>query len=147
MSPGVQILIDQLKDNPDAFFGPITHDPREGYLAPRFHAWRQAIEEELAGIEAQRLQVKRLLPATWFLTDEEKAALLAAYIDAKRLRFDAEIIYALNRREEAPQQSYVYAQTGITTQYTEAMRLDSSGSLGIGTTVPSTLTGASYVVR
>ena len=112
MSPGVQILIDQLKDNPDAFFGPITHDPREGYLAPRFHGWRQAIEEELFGFEVQRLQIKRPLPSTWFLTDEEKAALVEAYTEAKRQRFDAEIIYALNRPAEEPQQSYVFAQQG-----------------------------------
>lgn len=128
MSPGVQILIDQLKDNPDAFFGPITHDPREGYLAPRFHGWRQAIEEELVGLEVQRLQIKRPMPSTWFLTDEEKAALVEAYTEAKRQRFDAQVIYELNRSAEEPQQANVFVHTGQ-----ETMQVSAVGALGVGT--------------
>lgn len=109
LSAGVQILLTQLKENPDAFFGPITHDHREGYVSPKFAGWRQAIEEELIGLDVQRLQVKRPLPATWFLSDEEKEALADAYTLAKRERFDAEIIFALNAPPEEPQK---YAQVG-----------------------------------
>ena len=110
LSAGVQILIAQMKENPDAFFGPLAYDQREGYLAPRFHGWRQAIEEELIGLDVQRLQVKRPLPTTWFLSEDEKEALVDAYTLAKRQRFDAQVIYELNRPEE--QNSYGYAQQG-----------------------------------
>jgi hypothetical protein len=46
LSAGVEILVEQLKNNPDAFFGPIAHDPREVYGNPKFAGWRQAIEDE-----------------------------------------------------------------------------------------------------
>lgn len=128
LSAGVQILIAQMKENPDAFFGPLAYDQREGYLAPRFHGWRQAIEEELIGLDVQRLQVKRPLPATWFLSEDEKEALVDAYTLAKRQRFDAQVIYELNRPEGVPQQSYVYTTSGQ-----EAMRISASGTLGVGT--------------
>ena len=109
-----------MKENPDAFFGPITHDPREGYVSPKFAVWRSAIEEELIGIDNQKLQIRRNLPATWFLSDEEKEALTDAYTLAKRERFDAEIIFALNRPAEAPQAAYVYAGQGNITATTLA---------------------------
>jgi hypothetical protein len=122
LSAGVQILVTQMKENPDAFFGPITHDPREGYSAPRFHGWRQAIEEELIGLEVQRLQIKRPLPSTWFLNDEEKAALVEAYTEAKRQRFDAEIVYGLNRPAEELESTLVYKTANrYTTNLAQAM--------------------------
>ena len=122
LSAGVQILVTQMKENPDAFFGPITHDPREGYLAPRFHGWRQAIEEELIGLDVQRLQVKRPLPATWFLNEEEKAALVQAYTEAKRQQFDAQVIYQLNAPVEEAQSTLVYKTANrYTTNLAQAM--------------------------
>lgn len=125
LSAGVQILVTQMKENPDAFFGPIDHDPYTPYANPKFGGWRNVIEEELIGLENQRLQVKRSHPATWFLSDEEKEALADAYLLAKRERFDAEIIYAMNKPQEEPQKIV---------QYSEAMRLGASGTLSIGTT-------------
>lgn len=99
LSAGVQILVDQLRENPDAFFGPLSHDPREGYISPRFSIWRQTIEEEIIGVEPLKDRVRRVLPAVWFLSEDEKEALADAYLQAKRQRFDAEIIFALNRPE------------------------------------------------
>lgn len=103
LSAGVQILVTQMKENPDAFFGPIDHDPYTPYATPKFGGWRNAIEEELIGLDVQRLQVKRPQPATWFLSDEEKEALADAYLLAKRERFDAEVIYAMNKPPEGPE--------------------------------------------
>ena len=100
LSAGVQILVTQLKENPDAFFGPIESDPRSIFSNPKFNGWRIAIEEEVIGIASEALRVKQPLPTTWFLTDEEKAALADAYRQAKRERFDAGIIYTLNRPKE-----------------------------------------------
>lgn len=138
LSAGVEILVEQLKNNPEAFFGPITHDSREGYVNPKFAGWRQAIEDELLGIDSKRLQLKNPTAATWFLSDEEKGAIVEAYTAARRQRFDAETIFTLNAKPE-PHPGYVYAQSGgIAATYTEAMRLDSSGTLGIGTVTTAT---------
>ena len=112
LSAGVQILVTQMKENPDAFFGPIDHDPYTPYTNPKFAGWRQAIEEELIGVDTQKVQIKRNLSATWFLSDEEKEALTDAYLLAKRQRFDAETIYAMNRPPQEPQE---YAQ--VASQY------------------------------
>lgn len=106
LSAGVQILVTQMKENPDAFFGPINHDPYTPYTNPKFAGWRRFIEEEIVGIESQREQVKRTHPATWFLSDEEKKALADAYLLAKRQQFDAEIIYTLNKPPDELQEAY-----------------------------------------
>lgn len=106
LSAGVQILVTQLKENPDAFFGPIESDPRSIFSSPKFSGWRVAIEEEVLGIASEAVRVKQPLPTTWFLTDEEKAALADAYRQAKRERFDADIIYTLNRPKEDEVETY-----------------------------------------
>lgn len=106
LSAGVQILVTQMKENPDAFFGPIDHDPYTPYVNPKFGSWRSAIEEEILGVEPNKERLRRALPATWFLSDEEKEALADAYLLAKRERFDAEIIYAMNKPQEEPQKAY-----------------------------------------
>lgn len=134
LSAGVQILIDQLKENPDAFFGPLRYDAREGYISPKFGGWRQVIEEEIIGIDSGKDRVRRPLPHTWFMSEDEKEALADTYLLAKRQRFDAEIIYTLSVEPETTTSVYVGTQNISTTGYREAMRLDSSGSLGIGAT-------------
>lgn len=95
LSAGVQILIDQLKENPDAFFGSLSQDNRVVSDYPRFSGWRQAIEDELVGIEYRSDKIGKRLPHTWFLSEQEKEALADAYLLAKRQRFDAEIITLL----------------------------------------------------
>ena len=112
LSAGVQILVTQLKENPDAFFGPIAPDPRSPFLNPKFSGWRIAIEEEILGMASEEVRVKRG-PTTWFMTDEEKAALADAYRQAKRERFDANIIYTLN----SPPEDGVEKYRAITGQY------------------------------
>lgn len=106
LSAGVQILVTQLKENPGAFFGPIASDPRSIFSNPKFNGWRIAIEEEVIGIASEAVRVKQPTPSTWFLTDEEKAALADAYRQAKRERFDADIIYTLNRPKEDEVEKY-----------------------------------------
>jgi DNA-binding transcriptional regulator YiaG len=105
LSAGVQILVTQLKENPDAFFGPIAFDPRNPLINPKFSGWRIAIEEEILGMASEAVRVKHG-PTTWFMTDEEKAALADAYRQAKRERFDANIIYTLNRPPEDEVEKY-----------------------------------------
>lgn len=110
LSAGVQILIDQLKENPDAFFGPLRYDAREGYISPKFSGWRQVIEEEIIGIDSGKDRVRRALPATWFLSEDEKEALADAYLMARRQRFDAETIYTLSVEPETTTSVYTMPQ-------------------------------------
>ena len=105
LSAGVQILVTQLKENPDAFFGPIESGPRSIFSNPKFSGLRIAIEEEVLGITSEAVRVKHS-PNTWFMTDEEKAALADAYRQAKRERFDADIIYTLNSPKEDDSAKY-----------------------------------------
>lgn len=104
LSAGVQILIDQLKENPDQFFGPLNQDNSRIPDYPKFHGWRQIIEDELVGIDYRSDRINKRLAHTWFLSEEEKAALADAFLLAKRQRFDAEIIMALTTE---PQQDSV----------------------------------------
>ena len=151
LSAGVQILVTQLKENPGAFFGPIASDPRSIFSNPKFNGWRIAIEEEVLGIAVESVRVKQPLPTTWFLTDEEKAALADAYRQAKRERFDANIIYTLN----SPKEDEVEKYRAITGQYQhqlatamnatrEAMRIDASGHIGIGTNAASSILSSGH---
>lgn len=121
LSAGVQILVTQMKENPDAFFGPIDYDPYVPHANPKFAGWRDAIEGELIGLDSQRVQIKRNLPATWFMSDEEKEALTDAYLLAKRERFDAEIIYAMNRPPEEPPK-YAQVASEYSANLASAMR-------------------------
>jgi len=128
LSAGVQILVTQLKENPDAFFGPIASDPRSIFSNPKFSGWRVAIEEEVLGIASESVRVKQPLPSTWFLTDEEKAALADAYRQAKRERFDADIIYTLNRPKEDDSAKYGTIAGAYQTQL--ATTMSNSGLVG-----------------
>lgn len=107
LSAGVQILIDQLKENPDQFFGSLSHDKAHPTYYPKFHGWRNAIEEELVGVDYRSEKISKRLPTTWFMTEEEKEALADAYLQAKRQRFDAEILTLLTAGPE-PESTLVY---------------------------------------
>ena len=127
LSAGVQILVTQLKENPDAFFGPIESGPRSIFSNPKFNGWRVTIEEEVIGITSEAVRAKQG-PSTWFLTDEEKAALADAYRQAKRERFDADIIYTLNRPKEDDSAKYGTIAGAYQTQL--ATTMSNSGLVG-----------------
>ena len=134
LRPGIQILIDQLASNPEEFFGRLedatTNTLRLNVIHGKFVNWRSIIESELIpGV--RRSEDREVRPNTWFLTDDERVALVEAYTEARRVRFDAEIISALTAEPErvstAP--SGFYAQ--------EVMRLDATGNISVGTVAPS----------
>lgn len=104
ISAGVQILIDQLKTNPEEFFGPVGFEA-DGYLLkgtprPKFSTWKSIIEDDLLDAQDDNLRVKTHRRYSWFLTDAEKTALVGAYREARRQRFDAEIIADLHAKPE-----------------------------------------------
>lgn len=139
LSPAVQILIDQLTTNPDEFFG-LLGDAQDPYLVPKsrrpkFGIWTTIIEDELINVQSEidRINVRR---QTWFLTEEEKEALVDAYTAARRQRFEAEVIAMLHSKPADYGQQSAYVHGGTVSSYSsggrEVMRLDSSGNLSIG---------------
>lgn len=151
LRPGVQILIDQMESNPEEFFGELTTAKRLtiGGRAGKFSTWTSIIEAELIP-GARHNEEKSARSYTWFMSDEEKAALAAAYVEARRARFDAEIIATMAEKpEELTTTSPVYFNSaqhpGVVSW--EAMRIDSNGVLDIGTTTASNLVGTGYVVH
>ena len=104
LNPGVQILIDQLKLNPDHFFGPVDGASAPRVLrSPKFGHLCRMMEEVLIGREAYRINEDRSkhdADALWYLTGAERAALKDALIEARRERFAAEVIARLHHVED-----------------------------------------------
>jgi hypothetical protein len=120
MMQAVQVIIERLKTNPEEFFGDLDGERLIGRYSPRFDDIREKLDDLL--IEKPDVgHVHRL----WYLEPEEKAALLAAYKEARRARFEARTFHQLLTRQEKKERS--------TVTYKPAMTLDASGNLSIGT--------------
>jgi hypothetical protein len=94
MMQSVQVIIERLKTNPEDFFGDM-----EGRLigrhAPKFNVIREKLDDLL--IEKSDVgHIHRL----WYLEPEEKEALLAAYKQARRERFEAKVFHTLLTAQE-----------------------------------------------
>jgi hypothetical protein len=131
LSAGVEILIARLASHPEEFFGPLREDrPFEPQASPKFGLWKAVIEDDIA-LARMSEAVRPATRHTWFLTEAEKAALSDAYRQACRLRFDSEVVAALYAEpEHVPMPS-----TNIA--FRPAMRVDSNGGFGIGTSARS----------
>ena len=88
MMQSVQVIIERLKTNPEDFFGDM-----EGRLttrhAPKFNTIREKLDNLLT--EPQDGHTHRL----WYLNEDEKAALIEAYKEARRTRFEAKVFHTL----------------------------------------------------
>lgn len=93
MMESVKIIIERLKSHPEEFFGD-TDGGRTLRHAPKFDDIRQSLDNLLT--ENQDGQVHRL----WYLEPEEKEALLAAYKEARRARFEAKVFHKLLTKQE-----------------------------------------------
>lgn len=104
MMQSVQVIIERLKSHPEDFFGGM-----EGRLigrhAPKFNDVREKLDNLLT--ENQDGQVHRL----WYLEPEEKAALLEAYKQARRERFEAKVFNTLLSKQEPEERSTVTFNT------------------------------------
>lgn len=91
MMQSVQVIIERLKTNPEDFFGDADHRGR----IPKF----QGIAEKLDDLLSHKQEgfIHRL----WYLNEDEKEALIEAYKEARRARFEAQVFHdLLTPREE-----------------------------------------------
>jgi hypothetical protein len=134
MINAVQILIDRLKSHPDEFFGEVGDGSRglAKWGSPKFAGVERRLNELVAGNRPDQPMREGVAHPYWFLEPEELNALIVAYKEASRARFDAEIVHNLLTPEPEP------------VQYQEAMRIDSTGNIGIGLNTASRVMNAQY---
>ena len=104
MMQSVQVIIERLKSHPEDFFGGLD-DTKLRHLNPKFSTLRDKLDNLLT--ENQDGQVHRL----WYLEPEEKAALLEAYKQARRERFEAKVFNTLLSKQEPEERSTVVYRT------------------------------------
>jgi hypothetical protein len=136
MINAVQILIDRLKSHPEEFFGEVGGGNRglAQWGSPKF----AGVERHLNVLVGSRAVVEKHMQEGhpyWFLEPEELDALKAAYKEASRARFDAEIVHTLLAPEPEP------------VQYREAMRIGATGNIGIGATTASQFANTGFQAR
>jgi hypothetical protein len=96
MMQSVQVIIERLKSHPEDFFGDKQSDRRtyQGTF-PKFQDITEKLDDLL--IDKQDAgHIHRL----WYLEPEEKAALLEAYKEARRARFEANVFHTLLSKPE-----------------------------------------------
>jgi len=94
MMQAVQLIIERLKTNPEDFFGDLDGGRLGGRYSPRFQEITEKLDDLL--IEKDSGNIYRL----WYLNEDEKTALLAAYKEARRARFEAKTFHQLMTRQE-----------------------------------------------
>ena len=95
MMQSVQVIIERLKSNPEDFFGDM-----EGRLIGRHAPKFNTIREKLDDLLVERPDVGHI-HRLWYLEPEEKEALLAAYKEARRARFEAKVFHTLLTKQES----------------------------------------------
>lgn len=94
MMQSVQVIIERLKSHPEDFFGGIEEMTKLGMSRPKFYDITDKLDNLLT--EPQDGHIHRL----WYLTEDEKTALLAAYKEARRARFEAKVFHTLLTKPE-----------------------------------------------
>lgn len=98
MMPAVQVLIDRLKSHPNEFFGDV--DTPHMMRSPKFGDIIEKLDDLLADEKVKPKNYHRL----WFLNEDETTALLDAYKEARRSRFEAKIFHTLMSPETEQEQ-------------------------------------------
>lgn len=94
MMQSIQVIIERLKSNPEDFFGDAVEGRLIGRYAPKFNDIREKLDDLLT--HPQDGHIHRL----WYLEPEEKEALIAAYKEARRSRFEANVFHTLLTAQE-----------------------------------------------
>jgi hypothetical protein len=107
MMQSVQVIIERLKTNPEDFFGDLQGDRRtyQGTF-PRFQDIIEKLDDLLT--DKHDGHIHRL----WYLEPEEKEALLAAYKEARRARFEANVFHTLLAPQEKDPDTVTYKAAG-----------------------------------
>jgi len=105
MMQSVQLIIERLKTNPEDFFGDLDGGRLGGRYSPRFQEITEKLDDLL--IEKDSGNIHRL----WYLNEDEKTALLAAYKEARRARFEAKTFHQLMTRQEKEETGTVTYKT------------------------------------
>ena len=109
MMQAVHILIERMKTNPEDFFG--DADAPHLMRSPKFGDITEKLDDLLAGDDGK---VKsKSFHRLWFLSADEQTALLDAYKEARRVRFEAQIIHRLFASpDEQEQETMKYKSQG-----------------------------------
>jgi len=107
MMQAVQVIIERLKTNPEDFFGDADHRGR----IPKF----QGIAEKLDDLLSHKQEgfIHRL----WYLNEDEKEALIEAYKEARRARFEAQVFHDLLTPQEERELNVATRQHPVTGKY------------------------------
>jgi hypothetical protein len=87
MMQSVQVIIERLKSHPEDFFGDM-----EGRLIGRHAPKFNDVREKLDDLLSEKTEHPHRL---WYLNEDEKLALLEAYKEARRARFEAKVFHTL----------------------------------------------------
>jgi len=107
MMQSVQVIIERLKTHPEDFFGDLQGDRRtyQGTF-PKFQDIIEKLDDLL--IDKHDGHIHRL----WYLEPEEKEALIAAYKEARRARFEANVFHTLLAPQEKDPDTVTYKTAG-----------------------------------
>ena len=107
MMVAVQVLIERLASHPEDFLGDV--DAPHIMRSPKFADIVEKLDDLLAGDDRQ---VKsKNFHRLWFLNEDETTALLDAYKEARRVRFEAKIFHIL-MSPETEQETVKYKEQG-----------------------------------
>ena len=104
MMQSVQVIIERLKTNPEDFFGEIA-PKRVSRVPPKFEEMTQKLDDLIA--EKNVGHIHRL----WFLNEDEKDALIEAYKEARRARFEAKTFHELLSPQDIPEKQELNVTT------------------------------------
>jgi hypothetical protein len=131
MDEVVDLLIKRMDSNPEEFcygWDPDTDHSlySDGHRTPK---WRQVIYQlrQRVGELVQEANMPKPLP---FLSDEQIARLYAKYVEVQGNEFEKYVLRTLLHGDDTVR----YETSGR-----EALRINASGSIGIGTTTPATV--------
>ena len=107
MMQSVQVIIERLKSHPEDFFGDLQGDRRtyQGSF-PKFQDIIEKLDDLLT--DKHDGHIHRL----WYLEPEEKEALLAAYKEARRARFEANVFHTLLAPQEKDPDTVTMKESG-----------------------------------
>ena len=95
MMQSVQVIIERLKSHPEDFFGGFEGRGL-GQSRPKFNDVREKLDDLL-------LEKTEHPHRLWYLNEDEKLALLEAYKEARRARFEAKVFHTLLTKPEEPE--------------------------------------------